>query len=149
MPTVFSKAPTSSSPAWASTLPRTADLPRCMLMPWSASRIAASSCVRCSFFASTSAAKVRIQRSTSSYATLMRARSDTIAATSTSVYLCRPSEPGGLDRRIPEPSQLVVQLQQGDRATRHLQRRDVGPDQVARDLDPAQPDRALHHVAGD
>src|SRR5919204_4339936 len=149
MPTVFSRAPTSCSPAWASTLAITADIPRSMLMPWSASPIAASSWVRYSLFASTSAANLRIQPSTSSYATLMRACPEEVAATPAIACLRRPSEPGGVDRRVPESGQLVVQLQQGDRATRHLQRRDVRPDQVARDRDPALAEEPVQVVVDD
>src|SRR5438067_7794854 len=98
---------------------------------------AASSWVRYSLFASTSAANARIQRRMSSWPRLMRPDAFSVSATSTILCLCRPSETRGLDRRIPEASQLVVESQQGDRAARHLQRRDVGPDQVARDRDPA------------
>src|SRR5439155_947534 len=56
MPTVLSRAPMSCSSPVASTFPRTADIPRCMLIPWSPSPTAASSCVSCSWFVSTSAA---------------------------------------------------------------------------------------------
>src|SRR5881398_3463758 len=134
MPTVLSRAPMSlSSPA--STFTSTADMPRCMLIPWSPSPIAESSCVSCSLFASTSQANARIQRRTSSWPRLTFPDAFSVSATSTILYLCRPPETGGLDRRVPEAGQLVVQLQQRDRAARHLERRDVRPDQVAGDRD--------------
>src|SRR5437764_784567 len=148
MPTVLSRAPMSlSSPA--STLPSTADMPRCMLIPWSPSPIAESSCVSCSLFASTSAANARIQRRMSSWPRLMRPDAFSVSATSTILCLCRPSETRGLDRRIPETSQLLVQLQQRDRATRHLQRRDVGADQVPRDRDPTLAQEPVQVVVDD
>src|SRR5256885_8262740 len=149
MPTVFSRAPMSWSSPASSTLTSTADIPRSMLIPWSPSPIAASRLVSCSLFASTSAANARIQRRTSSWPRLMRSNAFSLSATSTILCLCRPSETGGLDRRVPEAGQLVVQLQQRDRATRHLQRRDVRPDQVAGDRDPALPQEPVQVVVGD
>src|SRR5437764_7081692 len=149
MPTVLSRAPMSLSSPVASTLPSTADMPRCMLIPWSPSPIAESSCVSCSLFASTSAAKARIQRRMSSWPRLMRPDAFSVSATSTILCLCRPSETRGLDRRIPETSQLLVQLQQRDRATRHLQRRDVGADQVPRDRDPTLAQEPVQVVVDD
>src|SRR2546423_10178008 len=135
MPTVFSRAPMSCSSPEASTLLSTADIPRCMLIPWSPSPTAASSWVSCSLFASTSAANARIQRRTSSWPSLMFPDACSHSATSTILYLCRPPETRGLDRRAPEAGQLVVQLQERNRAPRHLERCDVGPDQVPCDRD--------------
>src|SRR5690349_11756219 len=136
MPTVFSSAPMSWSPAASSSLPTTADMPRVMLIPWSASPIAASSCVRYSLFASTSAAKARTQATTSSWVTLTRACS-TVAGAPSAISSRAPSETRGLDGGVPQARQLLVELQQRDRAAGHLERGDVRPDQVAGDLDPA------------
>src|SRR5919204_409054 len=72
-----------------------------------------------------------------------------IAATPAVASLCRPSQPGRLHRRIPEAGQLVVQLQQGDRAPCHLQGCDVRPDQVARDRDPALAEEPVQVVVDD
>src|SRR6266516_2920054 len=149
MPTVLSRALMSVSSPVASILPSTADMPRCMLIPWSPSPTAASSWVRYSLFASTSAANARIQRRTSSWPRLMRLDAFSVSATSTILFLCRPSETRGLDRRVPETSQLVVESQQGDRAARHLQRCDVGPDQVARDRDPTLAQEPVQVVVDD
>src|SRR5512132_4356956 len=149
MPTVFRRAPMSCSSLAASTLATTADMPRSMLIPWSPSPIAASSWVSCSLFAPTSAAKARIQRTTSSWPRLMRPDAFSLSATSTILCLCRPSETGGLDRRVPETGQLVVKLQQRDRAARHLQRRDVGTDQVAGDRDPTLAQEPVQVVVDD
>src|SRR5262245_16897941 len=138
MPTVLSRAPMSfCSSSAASSLPSTADMPRSMLIPWSPSPIAASNSVSCSLFAETSAAKARTQLTTSSYATLMRLDAVSVSATSTIVRLRRPSQTRGLDRCVPEQGQLGVELEQRDRAARHLQRGDVRADQVAGDRDPA------------
>src|SRR5436190_11604433 len=82
-----------------------------------------------------SAANLRIQRTTSSYVTF--------------TLLSRPSQTSGLDRCIPQPSQLVIQLEQRDRAARHLERRDVRPDQIARDRDPALVQEPLQVVVDD
>src|SRR5438132_3577450 len=149
MPAVFSRAPMSCSSPASSTLTSTADIPRSMLIPWSPSPIAASSAVSCCLFASTSTANARIQRTTSSWPRLMRPDAFSLSATSTILCLCRPSETGGLDRRVPEAGQLVVQLQQRDRAARHLQRRDVGPDQVAGDRDSTLAQEPVQVVVGD
>src|SRR6266487_1639156 len=124
MPAVFRRAPMSCSSLAASSLTRTAVMPRCMLIPWSPSPTAASSWVSCSLFAPTSAAKAIL-------------------------CLCRPSETGGLDRRVPETAQLVVKLQQRDRAARHLQRRNVGTDQVAGDRDPTLAQEPVQVVVDD
>src|SRR5919199_1097380 len=45
-----------------------------------------------------------------------------------------PAQPGGVHRRVPQLRQLVVQPQDGHRGALHLQRGDVGADQVAGDL---------------
>src|SRR5262249_56579952 len=50
---------------------------------------------------------------------------------------------------VPQARQLLVELQQRDRATRHLERRDVRPDQVAGDLDPAAVEELLQVVVDD
>src|SRR2546429_7981456 len=149
MPAVFRRAPMSCSSLATSSLTRTAVMPRCMLIPWSPSPTAASSWVSCSLFAPTSAAKARIQRTTSSWPRLMRPDAFSLSATSTILCLCRPSETGGFDRGVPETGQLVVQLQQRDRAARHLQRRDVGTDQVAGDRDPTLAQEPVQVVVDD
>src|SRR5947208_13206463 len=79
----------------------------------------------------------------------MRSDAFSLSATSTILCLCRPSETGGPDRRVPETSQLVVHLQQRDRAARHLQRRDVGTNQVARDRDPTLAEEPAQVVVDD
>src|SRR5438309_5632378 len=79
----------------------------------------------------------------------MRADALSLSATWTILCLDRPSKTRGLDRRVPESGQLVVELEQRDRATRHLQRRDVRPDQVAGDRDPAPVEELLQVVVDD
>src|SRR5213080_2365883 len=60
-----------------------------------------------------------------------------------------PSETCGLDGGVTQTRQLLVELQQRDRATRHLERGDVRPDQVAGDLDPAAVEELLQVVVDD
>src|SRR5436309_7667809 len=79
----------------------------------------------------------------------MRPDAFSISATSTILYQCRPSETAVLDRRVPKTGQLVVQLQQRDRAARHLQRRDVWTDQVAGDRDPTLAQEPVQVVVDD
>ena len=69
MPTVFRSAPMSADPS-PSIFARTAVIPRCMLMPWSASPIAESRSVRESLFCAIASANARIHRTTSSCVTV-------------------------------------------------------------------------------
>src|SRR6478672_5379571 len=121
MATVLSTAPGSAGSA-ASTFSIALRMPRSMFTPWSPSPIAwsrrTSSC-RCS---SISPAKRRIQSTTASR----------VIATA----LRTPAQGGGVHGRVPVADHVVLELDQGDRAALHLQRRDVVADQVALDREP-------------
>src|SRR3954449_771083 len=123
MPTAFSDAP-MSSPSVASSRSSAFFIPRSMFVPWSPSPIAPSSLVRYWRFSATSAANRFIQSSMASCVIVTGLRA-------------APLQGDRVDRRVPQPLELVVKAQQRDRAARHLQRGDVGPDEVARDRDPA------------
>src|SRR4051794_37540193 len=104
-----------------------------MLMPWSPSPIAESSCVRWSASASMAAADPVIQSSTdSTWLTAIGAPT-----------LRPPAERGGVDGSIPQLRQLVVELEQRQRCPGHLQRRDVRTDQRADRLQPGRAQPAL------
>src|SRR3954453_567955 len=123
IPTAFSDAP-MSSPSVASRRSSAFFIPRSMFVPWSPSPMSPSSLVRYARFSATSAANRFIHSSIAAcvIATDLRAA---------------PLQGDGVDRGVPQPLELVVEPQQRDRAARHLQRGDVGPDEVARDRDPA------------
>src|SRR4051812_12870667 len=124
IPTAFSDAP-MSSPSVAARRSSAFFIPRSMFVPWSPSPMAPSSLVRYARFSATSAANRFIQSSIAScviVATGLRAA---------------PLQGDRVDRRVPQPLELVVDPQQRDRAARHLQRGDVVADEVARDRDPA------------
>src|SRR5918995_923221 len=121
MPTPLSSAPTSS-PSVASSFSTAAFIPRSMFVPWSPSPIAVSrrtSSTRCS---ATAAAKSPIQARTSEAPMLTGASA--------------PAEGRRVDRGVPEPDEIVVELEQRDRAAGHLQRGDVVADQPPLDRDP-------------
>src|SRR5215210_2398807 len=111
MPTVFSAAPTSS-PSRPSSLARTAVIPRSMLVPWSASPIAESSRVRYSLFSATVEANAFTQSSTRAY--------ETVTATASTTLLGAPPQARRIDRSVPQPRELIVELEQRDRAAGHL-----------------------------
>ena len=116
----------SSGTATSSGRPRRASpprpcMPRSMLMPWSASPIAASSAV------SSSLASPQPRRRSRGPSPRPGRRRDRLRAASRA-----PAQPRRLHRRVPQAGQLVVQLEQRDRAARHLERGDVAADQVAR-----------------
>src|SRR4051795_3978942 len=123
IPTAFSDAP-MSSPSVVSRRSSTFFIPRSMFVPWSPSPMAPSSLVRYARFSATSAANRVIQSSIASCVIVTGLRA-------------APLQGDRVDRRVPQPLELVVEPQQRDRAARHLQRGDVGPDEVARDRDPA------------
>src|SRR4051794_19960066 len=124
MPTAFSVAPMSSPsmpPSFSTALP----MPRAMLVPWSPSPIAVSSFTSSPRCSSMAAANRWIHAT-------MAAWSIVAASSATSDA---PPQRRRVDRRVPQADELVVEPQQGDRAPRHLQRRDVVADQAPLDRD--------------
>src|SRR4029453_11927353 len=112
-----------------------------MLAPWSASPIAESSRVRYSLFSATVEANAFTQSSTRAY--------ETVTATASTTLLGAPPQARRIDRSVPQPCELIVELEQRDRAAGHLERCDVRPDQVARDLDPAALEQLAQLVVDD
>src|SRR5512132_4681046 len=140
MPTVLSSPP-MSSPSSPSTLARTAFIPRSMLMPWSASPIAESRRVRYSLFSAMVSENASTQAKTWVYGTL--------TPTASTEPLDAPPQSGCIDRSVPEPRELAVQLEERDRTAGHLQRRDVRADQVPVDLDPTPLEQLVELVVDD
>src|SRR3954467_3161622 len=116
MPTLVRSGPAPAG-AESSSAATAALIPRSMLVPWSASPIAASSSVRWSRSSATRSAKRRTQVSKAVVVTSSVMRSDT------------PPQCRSADRSVPERQQLVPDLDQGDRRAGHLQRGDVAADQ--------------------
>src|SRR5689334_9305086 len=112
----------ASSPSSFAT---TAVKPRSMLVPWSASPIAASSCVRQSRCSCSVAAAASTHRFTVPASTLVPPAS--IVRPSRT-----PAQRRGVYGCIPQRGQLVVKLEQGDRDPGHLEARDVVADEAAR-----------------
>src|SRR5512132_2194670 len=141
MPTVFRSAPMSSgSPACSFAM--TVCIPLFILMPWSASPIAASRAVRYSLFSAMASAKAPTHRTTSSCPTLTHHLPPGEMATwspppSRLSSSRAPAEPGRPHGRVPQCCEFVVELHERDRTALHLERRDVGADQLAADRDPA------------
>src|SRR4029453_403822 len=121
MPTVFRSAPMSSgSPACSFAM--TLCIPLFMLMPWSASPIAASRAVRYSLFSAMASAKAPTHRTTSSVPTLPHHLPPRLSPSRA------PAEPGRPHGRVPQCCEFVVELHERDRAALHLERGDVGAD---------------------
>src|SRR5206468_12416250 len=108
----------------ASRAPSTAVKPRARLMPWSASPIAASSCVRWSRLASITPAADTIQaRKTSASMMAPDNCGDPLV-------LASPPQGGRVHRRVPQPGELVSELADRHRKALHLQAGDVVAHQV-------------------
>src|SRR5438105_8111683 len=123
IPTAFPMAPRSLPPR-SGTFAVTAEKPRSMLMPWSASPIAESRSVSSTFRSARRWANSSRNRTKSSVLTSLMSRSDA------------PSQCRRVHGGVPVARHLVVHLQQADRAARHLERGDVAPNQVTVDGEP-------------
>src|SRR3954469_24970367 len=123
MPTLFSSAP-MSSPSWASSFSTALRMPRSMFVPWSPSPMAVSSWVSSTRRSATPSANAWIH-------------SRTVVDVMLTGVLSAEAQGRRVDRGVPQPRQLVVELEQRDRAARHLQRGDVVADQPALDRDAA------------
>src|ERR687897_3696962 len=134
MPTALSSAPTSS-PSVVSSFSTAAFMPRSMFVPWSPSPIAVSSRTSSTRCSATAAAKSPIQARTSAAPML----------TGTSA----PAEGRRVDRSVPEPDEVVVELEQRDRAAGQLQRGDVVADQPPLDRDAAPLQEAVELAVDD
>src|SRR5690606_5054240 len=153
-------------PAIASTFGRTALKPRAMLVPWSPSPIAESRRVSSSAFSRiTSVMRRRISRVIASLFPTVhplfelraacfvpvtpapaarapegRAERDgsrTTKHATRQAPLHAPPQRGGVDGRVPQVDELVVEPQQGDRHACHLERGDVVPHEGPGDGDAA------------
>src|SRR3954464_4405282 len=120
IPTFLNSASAVSSPP-PSIAATTAFMPRSMFAPWSASPMAESSSVSSAAFSWMTSAYWRSHCENCSTVTAIESNS--------------PSQSGGVDGRVPQSDEVVVGLQQRDRAARHLERRDVVADQRPGDRD--------------
>src|SRR6266496_6101012 len=107
--------------------------------------------VRYSRFSDTTLANVRTNWTTWSYGTLTDPPSSLAGTRAGRLVRCSnaPAQPRGLDRRVPQLRELVVQLEQRDREPRHLERCDVRADQVPGDLDAPSLQELVHLVVHD
>src|SRR6266568_2732752 len=110
-----------------SSAPSTAVNPRERLVPWSASPIAASSCVRWSRLASITSAADTIQARKTSASMMAPTRRD-------SLDLASPPQGGRVHRRVPQPGELLVERAGRHREALHLQAGDVVAHQVPGDV---------------
>src|SRR3954452_24145904 len=108
-------------------------MPRSMFVPWSPSPMAVSSRTNSARFSSICAANPRIQASTATWSIVAEPF----------VTSCAPSQRRCVDRRVPEPRQLVIDPEQRDRTAGHLQRGDVVADQPPADRDAALLEEAV------
>src|SRR5437870_10073186 len=99
--------------------------------------MAESNSVRYALFLATTVPKSRTNRTTASYGTLtQRPPSPAVPTRGAGSGRSRaPPKARGLDRRVPQLGELVVQLEQRDGVPGHLERGDVRADQVPLDLD--------------